>query len=56
MLPPPQPELFEPPAKKLKKNWTLEAVLGEDVTQPVPLIPVLTATVKDKRATSNLVK
>lgn len=56
MLPPPQPELSEPPAKKLKKNWTLEAVLGEDVTEPVPLIPVLTATVKDKKATSNLVK
>merc|ERR1712002_694618 len=26
------------------------------VTEPVPLLPVLTATVKDKRATSNLVK
>jgi len=50
------PELSEPPAKKLKKNWTIEAVLGEDVTEPVPLVPVLTATVKDKKATSNLVK
>ena len=43
-------------AKKLKKNWSLEAVLGEDVTQPVPLIPVLTVPVNDKKATSNLVK
>jgi hypothetical protein len=48
--------LSEPPTKKLKKNWTLDAVLGDDVTQPVPLIPVLTATVKDKKATSSLVK
>jgi len=46
----------EPWAKKSKKDWSLEAVLGEDVTEAVPLLPVLTATVKDKRATSNLVK
>jgi len=46
----------EPGAKKSKKDWSLEAVLGEDVTEAVPLLPVLTATVKDKRATSNLVK
>lgn len=39
---------------QLKKNWSLEAVLDVDVTQPVPLIPVLTATVKDKKASSNL--
>eukprot|EP00092_Neocalanus_flemingeri_P104780 GFUD01134253.1.p1 GENE.GFUD01134253.1~~GFUD01134253.1.p1 ORF type:complete len:388 (-),score=106.77 GFUD01134253.1:104-1267(-) len=65
MLPPSHPEKLlgeepcEPPAKKSKKistNWNLEAVLGEHLTQPVPLIPVLTATVKDKRATSKLVK
>ena len=46
----------EPPAKRWKNEWSLEAVLGEDVTEAVPLLPVLTATVKDKRATSNLVK
>jgi len=46
----------EPWAKKSKIDWSLEAVLGEDVTEAVPLLPVLTATVKDKRATSNLVK
>jgi len=46
----------EPPAKRWKNEWSLEAVLGEDVTEAVPLLPVLTATVKDKRVTSNLVK
>jgi len=46
----------EPRAKKCKMDWSLEAVLGDDVTEPVPLIPVLTATVKDKKCTSILVK
>ena len=51
--------LSEPPAKKSKNvlpSWTLEAVLGDHVTQPVPLIPVLTAAVKDRKVTSKLVK
>jgi len=65
MLVPPKPghimgeNLSEPPAKKSKNvlpSWTLEAVLGDHVTQPVPLIPVLTAAVKDRKATSKLVK
>jgi len=59
MISQPETELCkngEPRAKKSKKDWSLEAVLGEDVTEAVPLLPVLTATVKDKRATSNLVK
>jgi len=49
----------EPPPKKTKKsltNWNMEAVLGDAVKQPVPLIPVLALTVKDKKATSKLVK
>jgi len=51
-----EPSLEEPATKKCKKDWSLEAVLGDDVTQPVPLLPVLTAMVKDKKATSSLVK
>jgi len=46
----------EPRAKRCRMDWSLEAVLGEDVTEPVPLIPVLTATVKNKKSTSSLVK
>ena len=59
MIPPRQcmePNLEEPATKKCKKDWSLKAVLGDDVTQPVPLLPVLTAMVKDKKATSSLVK
>jgi len=46
----------EPPIKKSKINWDLESVLGDNVMLPVPLIPVLAVTVKDKKTTSKLVK
>ena len=48
-----------PPIKRLKMNKSnvqLEAVLGDEVTQPVPLIPVLAANIKNKKFTSLLVK
>ena len=48
-----------PPMKRLKlnkDNLKLEAVLGDEVTQPVPLIPVLAANIRNKKFTSLLVK
>ena len=39
-----------------KANIKLEAVLGDEVTQAVPLIPVLAANIKNKKFTSLLVK
>ena len=51
--------LEEPPIKRVKitkANLKLEAVLGEEVTQPVPLMPVLAANIRNKKFTSLLVK
>ena len=48
-----------PPLKRLKinkANMKLEPVLGDEVTQPVPLIPVLAANIRNKKYTSLLVK
>ena len=48
-----------PPAKKSKLqegDLQLEAVLAPEVRLPVPLVPVLAATVKDRKVTSLLVK
>ena len=39
-----------------KDNLKLEAVLGDEVIQPVPLIPVLAANIRNKKFTSLLVK
>ena len=39
-----------------KANLQLEAVLGVEVTQAVPLIPVLAANIRNKKFTSLLVK
>ena len=39
-----------------KANIKLEAVLSDEVTQAVPLIPVLAANIKNKKYTSLLVK
>ena len=36
--------------------WRLEAVLGDDATSPVPLIPALAAELTDKTQTSNLIR
>ena len=46
--------VLEPPEKKSKTNVSdinLEAILSKDITEPVPLVPVLTATVKNKKLT-----
>jgi len=51
-----QHENDEPLPKKIKKEWCLESVLGTEITGDVPLLPVMTATVKDKRTISSLVK
>ena len=51
--------VLEPPEKKTKtlvNDIKLEAILSKDITEPVPLVPVLTATVKNKKFTSLLVK
>ena len=51
--------VLEPPEKKSKtlvSDIELEAILSKDITEPVPLVPVLTATVKNKKLTSLLVK
>ena len=48
-----------PPAKKsklLEGDLQLEAVLAPEVRLPVPLVPVLAATVKNRKVTSLLVK
>ena len=48
-----------PPQKKTKtivNDIILEAILSKDITGPVPLVPVLTAIVKNKKFTSLLVK
>ena len=48
-----------PPAKKSKLqegDLQLEAVLAPEVRLPVPLVPVLAATVKNRKVTSLLVK
>lgn len=46
----------EPPCKKSRKNLVGKAILSNDVLEPIPLVPVLAAVIKDKRSTSHLVK
>jgi len=49
--------IMEPPNKKMKmEDLYLSPVLAKTVTDPVPLIPVLTATIKNKKLTSKIVK
>ena len=48
---------MEPPTKKMKlEELYLSPVLAKTVIDPVPLIPVLTATIKNKKLTSKIVK
>ena len=47
----------EPPSKKAKTSqFVIEAVVSDEVRDAVPLVPVLTATLKNKKMTSGLVK
>ena len=59
LLEAPGDDFDTPPAKKsklLEGDLQLEAVLAPEVRLPVPLVPVLAATVKDRKVTSLLVK
>jgi len=48
---------MEPPYKKMKlQDLYLSPVLAKNISEPVPLIPVLTATIKNKKLTSKIVK
>ena len=52
-------EKDDPPVKRFKidtENIRLEPVLGDEVTQAVPLTPVLAANIRNKKFTSLLIK
>jgi len=46
----------EPPNKKIKTEWTLKAIVADDMLKPIPLTPAIAITVKDKKLTSRIVK
>ena len=47
----------EPSSKKQKiSDYHIEAVVGDEVRDPVPLVPVLTARIRNKKLTSKIVK